>query len=152
MKLTEAFDPKLLLLDLAARSKEEALREIARMISAELDFDERAIYRLLAQREEIGTTGMGEGVAVPHFRVHGLGRPVLGFARSKGGAEFSARDGKPVHLFAILMAPEGDPASHLQLLARVARLLRATDACRRLQEAAGPRDFAKVLAEEDARL
>ncbi len=152
MKLTEAFDPKLLLLDLAARSKDDALREIARKLAAERDFDERTIYRLLARREEIGTTGMGEGVAVPHIRVQGIERPVLGFARSKEGAEFAAKDGRPVYLFAILLAPGTDPESHLRLLARVARLLRSDDACRRLREIPGAEGFAKVLAEEDARL
>ncbi|HWP35278.1 MAG TPA: PTS sugar transporter subunit IIA, partial [Thermodesulfobacteriota bacterium] len=106
----------------------------------------------LLERERIGSTGVGEGVAIPHAKLAGVRRLVGAFARSRGGIEFGAVDGRPCRLFFLLVAPEDAASDHLRALARVAKLMRDPEVRRRLLEARDQEALYTLLAEEDDRL
>jgi PTS system nitrogen regulatory IIA component len=118
---------------LKAHSKKQALQEIASRVAAITRVPEREIFDTLIQRERLGSTGIGNGIAIPHGRVVGLDHVVGVFARLDEPIEFEAIDDKPVDLIFVLLAPEGSGADHLKALARVARLLRGSDTAAKLR-------------------
>ncbi len=113
--------------DLRSRQKEDVLRELvglAKRAQALRDIDEEVVFEKLWQREKQGSTGIGEGLAIPHTAIPGLGDFVLLLAVSKKGVDFDALDGRKVHIFALLLGPEGMPKAHLQLLAQLSHVLK----------------------------
>jgi len=121
--------------NLRANSKKQALQEIARRAADLTGQHERAIFDVLLERERLGTTGVGHGIAIPHGklptldRVHGL------FARLERPIDFDAIDEQPVDLIFVLLAPEQAGADHLKALARVSRMLRDGQVCDKLRGA-----------------
>lgn len=109
---------------LKVNSKKQVLQELAAMAARGCGLDERDIYDALLQRERLGSTGIGNGLAIPHGRFARLSRLFGVFARLDRPVDFEAVDGLPVDLIFVLLAPEGAGADHLQGMARVARLLR----------------------------
>lgn len=125
MKITEMLRQEFVLEELKARNKQDALVELARVFERErIEVKPEAMLHVLLERERLGSTGIGEGSAIPHGKVPGLDRIVVSFGRSRDGIEFEAVDGKPVHLFFLLMAPENSTGLHLKALARISRMLR----------------------------
>lgn len=124
MRIVDILEEQRILPELAATSRDDALKELVECIGAsvtELDRT-RAVAHLL-QRERAGSTGIGQGIAIPHAKVPGLTSVVAGFGRSQVGIEFASLDGKPAHLFLALLAPEGKAGLHLKALARASRML-----------------------------
>jgi PTS system nitrogen regulatory IIA component len=109
---------------LKAGNKKQALQELAAKAAALTGRAEREIFEILMQRERLGSTGIGNGVAIPHGKLPKLDRLVGVFARLERPIEFASLDGHPVDLIFLLLAPEGAGADHLKALARIARLLR----------------------------
>jgi PTS system nitrogen regulatory IIA component len=109
---------------LKAGNKKQALQELAAKAAMLTGRSEREIFEILLQRERLGSTGIGNGVAIPHGKLPKLERLVGLFARLEKPIEFEALDGHPVDLIFLLLAPEGAGADHLKALARIARLLR----------------------------
>lgn len=118
--LAEILEPTDILLGLDVATKSQALREIARFIAAGHRLSEDAVHASLVEREEIGSTGLGCGVAIPHARVNGLARPVAAFVRTQIAIPFDAPDGKPVADIFVLLVPREATDEHLLLLAEVA--------------------------------
>jgi len=125
LKLSRLLREDTVLLDVESRDRDAALGEMARTLagrgavnSADLFLDR------LIDREKMGSTALGNGVAVPHCRVEGLTAPVILLARSRQGVEFGALDGRPVYVFFMLATPPDKPALNLQALAAVAKLVR----------------------------
>lgn len=111
------------------------------------------IVRALMDREDLGSTGIGKGVAVPHAKHESVSGLVGAFGRSSKGIEFAALDGQPVWLVFLLLSSKDSSGRHLEALARVARLVRDGRFCRFLREAkGGPEELAELLAEADAQL
>ena len=124
---------------LRVSSKKTLLEAIARQAEAVTALPERLVFDALLQRERLGSTGIGGGIAIPHGKFEGLERLVGLFARLDKPVDFEALDGEPVDLVFVLMAPEGAGADHLKGLARVARVLRdpaVTGKIRALRDAA----------------
>ena len=117
-------DPAHVILASRARSKRAILTELAESL-ASMDPDQ--VLEVVMARERLGSTGMGEGVALPHGRLANLDQPVLAVARHPEGVDFDAVDGKPVRIVVLLLAPEGDETASMLLLSRVARWLRRKD-------------------------
>ena len=113
-----------LLLDLRAGSKRELFQELAAAVEAATGIDQTVALSALVQREKLGTTGIGEGLALPHARLPGLARPLAFFARLARPVDYDALDERPVDLVLALVAPEEDSAAQLKALAQLARLLR----------------------------
>ena len=118
MKILDIINEDLIKPDLSATSKEEALTELASLIAMNEGLDEDKIVGVLKEREKLGSTGIGDGIAIPHGKLKGLKKLVASFGRSKKGIDFQSIDGKPTHLFFLLMAPENTAGVHLKALAR----------------------------------
>ncbi len=134
MPLTDIVTPNAIIPALKVNSKKQALAEIAARAAELSGQSERAILDVLLQREKLGSTGVGQGVAIPHGKLPKLERLFGLFARLERPVDFESLDGEPVDLIFLLLAPEGAGADHLKALARVARLLRDPEIARKLRQ------------------
>ena len=124
MPLTDLVAPNAIIPALKVNSKKQALQELAARAAELTGQNERTIFEILLQREKLGSTGVGNGIAIPHGKLPKLDKLFGLFARLDRPIDFEALDGQPVDLVFLLLAPEGAGADHLKALARVARLLR----------------------------
>ncbi|MBS1180381.1 MAG: ptsN [Proteobacteria bacterium] len=118
---------------LKAANKKQALQEMAAKAAALTGRDERDIFETLMQREKLGSTGVGHGVAIPHGKLAGLDRLIGVFALLDRPIDFDSLDGEPVNVMFLLLAPESAGADHLKALARIARVLRDTETAAKLR-------------------
>ena len=146
MTITDLVAPEAILSALKANSKKQALQELAAKAAELTGINERSIFEVLLQRERLGTTAVGYGVAIPHGKLQKLDRMFGLFARLDRPVDFEAMDGEPVDLVFLLLAPEGAGADHLKALARVARLLRDQDTARKLRASRDAQAIYAVLA------
>jgi PTS system nitrogen regulatory IIA component len=107
------------------------------------------LVRVLMEREALGSTGIGDGVAIPHGKLRGIGDIVVAFGRSRQGVEFQSMDEKPAHIFFLLVTPDDRPGEHLKTLARISRILKNPDLRQKLLEAPHGRDLLQLILEED---
>ncbi len=135
MDLSDLISPDAILASLKANSKKQAIQAIAERASELTGLDEREIFETLMQREKLGSTGVGGGIAIPHGKPQKLTRIFGLFARLAKPIDFEALDDQPVDLVFLLLAPEGAGADHLKALARVSRLLRNQQATEKLRAA-----------------
>lgn len=133
--MNDLITPDGILPNLRAGSKKQALQELARKAAELTDQHERAIFDVLLERERLGTTGVGRGIAIPHGKLPGLTQVTAVFARLEKPVDFEAIDEQPVDLMCLLLAPEQAGADHLKSLARVSRLLRDPVLCDKLRGA-----------------
>jgi PTS system nitrogen regulatory IIA component len=124
MTLEGIIDKQSVLANVKARTKKQLLLELAQAMAALVAVDHRVIFETLLKREKLGSTGIGQGIAIPHGKIPTLGRVYGLFARLAQPVEFEAVDGQPVDLVFVLLAPEHAGADHLKALARISRLLR----------------------------
>ncbi len=133
--------------NLAATNKAEILKAMAKLAATATGKDDHEIFDVLWEREKLGTTGVGVGIAIPHGRVEGLDRVHGFFARLAEPVNFDSIDEKPVDLVFLLLAPEAAGADHLQALASVSRLLRNAKLCEQIRKAKGDAEIHRLLAE-----
>ena len=133
MEITDLITPSRVIPALKVTSKKQALQEISRACAEFTDLDERAIFEVLIERERLGTTGVGSGVAIPHGKHAGLQRLYGLFARLQQPVDYDSIDEQPVDLIFLLLAPETAGADHLKALARVSRKLRDAETCEKLR-------------------
>jgi PTS system nitrogen regulatory IIA component len=133
MEVADLLSPAGVIPNLRVTSKKQALQELARRAADLSGASERAIFDVLLERERLGTTGVGNGIAIPHGKLPGLTRLYGMFARLEQPIPFEAIDEQPVDLIFLLLAPEGAGADHLKALARVSRLLRDRGICDKLR-------------------
>jgi len=141
--------------NLKAADKESVLVEMAEALAATGRIPKgsvRQIVKALMSREELGSTGIGRGVAVPHAKHESVTGLVAAFGRSKKGIEFAALDGQPVHLVFLLLSSKDSSGQHLEALARIARLVRDERFCRFLREAKDAKELADLVQEADTQL
>jgi PTS system nitrogen regulatory IIA component len=131
---------------LKVNGKKQALQEIAARAADLTGLNERTIFETLLQREKLGSTGIGHGIAIPHGKLPKLERLFGLFARLDRPIDFESLDGQPVDLVFLLLAPEGAGADHLKALARVARLLRDPDIANKLRDSRDADALYAVLA------
>ena len=138
--------------DLEAADKEGAIREMVQALvdAKRVDAGEfESIVKAILKREELGSTGIGRGVAVPHTKHPSVDRLVGTVAVSPTGVDFASLDGESVHLFFLLISPPDRPGDHLRALENISRQLRDDTFCRFLKQAKGPADIALLLDEAD---
>ena len=133
MELVDLLVPDGCLPSLRVTSKKQALQELAKRAAAVTGQPERAIFEVLLERERLGTTGVGHGIAIPHGKLPDLDRLYLLFARLEQPIDFESVDEQPVDLICLLLAPEQAGADHLKALARISRLLRDRGICEKLR-------------------
>lgn len=134
MEIADLIGPDSVIADLRATSKKQALQELAERAAAITGLHERQIFDVLLERERLGTTGVGNGIAIPHGKLAGLKKLHGVFARLSTPIDFEAIDERPVDLIFLLLAPETAGADHLKALARVSRLLRDQGVCEKLRK------------------
>ncbi len=133
MMINDLLVPEAVVADLKATSKKQALQELARRAADISGVHERTIFDVLMERERLGTTGVGNGIAIPHGKLANLDRLYGLFARLATPIDFQAIDERPVDLIFVLLAPESAGADHLKALAKVSRLLRDKVTCDKLR-------------------
>jgi PTS system nitrogen regulatory IIA component len=133
MEIVDLISPQGVVAKLRVTSKKQALQDLARRAADITGQPERAIFEVLIERERLGTTGVGNGIAIPHGKLAGLERLYGLFARLENAIDFDAIDEQPVDLICLLLAPESAGADHLKALARVSRLLRDRSVCEKLR-------------------
>lgn len=150
MKITDVLAEPLVVAALAGRSKGEVIEELAAVVAQhhpEIDLDR--LVQALEDRERLNSTALGEGVAIPHGKLPVLKRVVAAFGRSLAGVDFQSLDGKPTHLFFLLVAPEDSAGAHLKALARISRLLKDPAFRGRLMAAPDASALYATIHEED---
>lgn len=148
MKITEILKPDLVFLDVDVASKKETLEKIAEISCPVIGCDSRNVFDALVERERLGTTGIGKGVAIPHARLAGLTDLFCAFMRVKS-VDFESIDGKPVDLIFFLLVPEESGADHLKALARISKLLRNEEVCTSLRQAKTPKEALSLIEVAD---
>ena len=133
MEIADLITPQGVVPKLRVTSKKQALQDLARRAADITGLPERAIFEVLIERERLGTTGVGNGIAIPHGKLAGLERLYGLFARLETPIDFDAIDEQPVDRICLLLAPESAGADHLKALARVSRLLRDRSVCEKLR-------------------
>jgi PTS system nitrogen regulatory IIA component len=150
MNMKDALRESCVIADLKGGTKEEVLTELVSALKdAGLVQDVGQAVGVILEREKLGSTGIGDGVAIPHGKMKGLNRILCVFGRSKEGIDFDAVDGKPVHIFFLLLAPEDSAGLHIQMLSRISRILRDPSFRKRLIEEGDDRDLFANIVEED---
>jgi len=139
--------------NIAATSKEGVIREMTQSLvdAGKIAANEmESIVKAIMKREDLGSTGIGRGVAVPHTKHPSVNRLIGTVAISQGGVDFESLDGDPVQLFFLLVSPPDRPGDHLRALENISRQLRDDSFCKTLKEATGPQDVWRLLEEADA--
>ena len=145
MDTTTLIQPERVLPDSTASSKRALLTELANSLSA---MDPDQVLEVVMAREHLGSTGIGHGVAIPHGRMSDLTNPVIALARHKDGIDFDAIDGAPVHIVILLLVPDSEDRTHLDLLARLARLLQQGSFRDAIMHADSPKAISELFGEE----
>lgn len=151
MPLNDLVEPRAVVAALRVNSKKQALQELAGRAAAICGRGEREIFEVLMQRERLGSTGIGSGIAIPHGKLATLDRLYGVFARLERPLDFESLDGQPVDLIFLLLAPEAAGADHLKALARIARLLRDPEVAQKLRESRDAAALYAVLTESPAK-
>jgi PTS system nitrogen regulatory IIA component len=150
MRITDILAEPLVVASLRGRTKADVIAELAGIVSQhhpEIDLDR--LVQALEDRERLNSTALGEGVAIPHGKLGGLTRVVAAFGRSPAGVDFTSLDGKPTHLFFLLVAPEDSAGAHLKALARISRLLKDQAFRARLLAAGDAAELYRIIKAED---
>jgi PTS system nitrogen regulatory IIA component len=150
MEIDELIGPNAVVAKLRATSKKQALQKLAKRAAELTGQPERAIFEVLIERERLGTTGVGNGIAIPHGKLADLDRLYGLFARIETPIDFDAIDEQPVDLICVLLAPETAGADHLKALARVSRLLRDRVVCDKLRGTDSAEAIRALLTESTA--
>src|SRR4051794_31491638 len=150
MPLSDLVAPNAILPALRVNGKKQTLQEVAARAAELTGQNERTIFEILVQREKLGSTGVGNGIAIPHGKLAKLDKLFGLFARLERPIDFEALDGQAVDLVFLLLAPEGAGADHLRALARVARLLRDPEVARKLRDSRDAEALYAVLAMPNA--
>ncbi len=152
MKISDILVREASILDLKSTNKDDLLAEMASALAAvESALDAKTLLNVLREREALQSTGIGEGVAIPHGKVQGLDRLIATFARSTGGVDFDSIDGQPTRLLFLLIVPEQSGGQHLKALARISRFFRDASFREKLLAASELEEIFRAIEEEDAK-
>ncbi|MFQ5672702.1 MAG: PTS sugar transporter subunit IIA [Nitrospinales bacterium] len=152
MKISEILKKDFVIAELPGKDKPGILRELSGFLKNKgVVKDQETLYQALMDRENLGSTGIGENVAVPHAKSAEIDRVIILFARSTAGIDFAALDEKPVHFVCLLIAPSNSTGLHLKALARMSRLLKNEKLRQDILNANGVDEIYSILLEEDSR-
>ncbi len=152
MNIRELLNENLILPDLTGTAKQHVMEEMVKHLAViQPDINAGDLLKALLEREKLGSTGIGNGIAIPHGKLAGITDIILVFARSIAGVPFEAIDGKPIHLFFLLVAPANSTGGHLKALARLSRLLKNDEFRRALLTAPTAHDILETIVDEDTR-
>jgi PTS system nitrogen regulatory IIA component len=148
MEIIEILDQDLIIAELRATDKEEVLQELAATLASKhQEIEKDLLVRILLEREKLGSTGIGEGVAIPHGKLANIDSLLAVFGRSPQGIDFEAADGKPTKLFFLLVAPENSVGSHVKALVKISHFLKDTSFRKRLLRAKSKAELYQIIRE-----
>ncbi len=154
MNIMSFLDERAVSVEVKSQSKEDIIRELVELLVRAGSIKEKDVHKLvqiLLKRESLGSTGIGQGVAIPHGKCDCVTKLVSAFGVSRAGVNFDSLDGEPVHLFFLLVAPEDFAGPHLKALARISRLLKDKHFRDTLRTAKDEKTLVKTIREEDER-
>lgn len=150
MKLSEILKPECVISNLKAHDKKGVLEELSQiLIEQEPSLNKGSLLQVLLERERLGSTGIGEGIALPHGKIKKLDRLLISFGRSLDGLSFDAVDEQPAYLFFLLVAPANSAGMHLQALAKISRMLKDSNFRQRLMSAKSREEIYKIIIDKD---
>ncbi len=150
MQIGDLISSDCVIADLKARSKRDVLEELTDVVVRKnKSLNKEAVLSILLEREKLGSTGIGDGVAIPHGKLKNIDRVMISFGRSSSGVLFDAADGKPVHIFFLLLAPEGSASLYLRILAKISRLLKNPTFREKLRYAASAQEIVEAILSEE---
>ncbi len=148
MEIDSFINQDSILLDLKSSSKRQALMELAKRMANTKDLSEREIFDVLLEREKLGSTGIGQGIAIPHGKLKGLDKICGCFVRLNKPIDFESIDKKPVDLIFLLLAPEDSGVQHLKALALMSRIMGNTNFCNKLRSSESAETIFSLLTKE----
>ena len=149
MKICEVLQKEAILDDLKGQNKKGILEELVAPVSEIAGVHQEDLVKVLLERERLGSTGIGGGIGIPHGKMKDLDSLVLGFGLSRKGVDFESLDGKPAHIFFLLITPENSTGLHLKLLARISRILKNEPFKDRLLNASDRDEILSIIKGED---
>jgi len=150
MNIQDMLKKEFVIGDLKSRTKKEVLIELTDVFQhGDTGIDRNAVIDVLLEREKLGSTGIGDGIAIPHGKLPVLDKLVVSFGRSVTGVDFDSLDGRPVHIFFLLLAPENSAGLHLKALARISRMLKDISFRESLINADSPESIYNLIVEKD---
>ena len=149
MKICEVLQKEAILADLKGQNKKGILEELVAPVAEIAGVHQEDLVKVLLERERLGSTGIGGGIGIPHGKMKDLDSLVLGFGLSREGVDFESLDGKPAHIFFLLVTPENSAGVHLKLLARISRILKNEPFKDRLLGASDRDEILSIIKEED---
>lgn len=153
MNIAHILNPEAIVADLQGTGKKEVLAELTdALLRVDSGLDRENVLKVLMERERLGSTGIGDGVAIPHGKLKDLDQLRISFGLSRQGVDFDSMDGKPANLFFLLIAPEESVGIHLKTLARISKLLKNTSVRERLLAATDRDEIHRIIAEEEDQL
>ena len=153
MKLSEILKPECIISDLKAHDKKGVLEELAQVITDhEQSLSKGALLQVLLERERLGSTGIGDGIALPHGKLKELDHLCISLGRSTEGLDFDSIDEKPVYVFFLLLAPENSAGMHLKALAKISRMLKDGNFRRRLMGVKSGQEIYEMVVDKDEEL
>ena len=153
MKIADILNRDLIIAELASKNKKEVLEELVGVI-AEQDkrIDREELAEVLLERERLGSTGIGDGIAIPHGKLKNINTLLSSFGRSIEGVDFESMDGKPTHLFFLLVAPDNSAGIHWKALAGISRLVMDRSLRQNLMDAKSKEELFKTIITEDEKI
>lgn len=150
MRIVDILEKESIIPELKGVSKKEVLEElIDALVEQKPHLNRERLMAVLLERERLGSTGIGDGIAIPHGKLKDLDQLALSFGKSSRGVDFESMDGKPVHLFFLLVAPENCAGIHLRALAKIARLLKNGAVRKKLGSVSNPDEIYEIIQQED---
>jgi PTS system nitrogen regulatory IIA component len=150
MKVTDVLGKDSIIEDLKSKTQKDVLAELSAIfLQGRVKFHHDALVNTLLEREKLGSTGIGDGIAIPHGKHSDFDEVIVSFGRSRAGVEFNAMDGKPAHLFFLLVAPESATGQHLKVLAKISKMLKDSKFRGNLIHAKSKEDLYELISERD---
>ncbi len=149
MKIIDVLQKEAIISDLKSQDKKGILEELVAPIARITGVNHKDLVRVLMDREQLGSTGIGGGIGIPHGKLKQLESLALGFGLSRKGVDFESMDNQPTHIFFLLVTPENSTGLHLKMLARVSRILKHDQFKAKLLSAANTDEIFSIIKEED---
>lgn len=149
MKISDILDKNSIIPDLRSKDKKGVLEELASSISTRTGTATQGIVKVLLEREQLGSTGIGGGIAIPHGKLADISSIVVGFGLSREGVEFDSLDNRPVHIFFLLITPANSTGIHLSVLAQISRLLKQSHFKENLLKAESAEEIEQIIHSVD---
>lgn len=149
MKILDVLHKEAIISDLKSRTKAEVLDELVVPVARLAGVSREELVKVLLEREQLGSTGIGGGIGIPHGKLKDLDHLIIGFGLSRKGVDFESLDGAPTRIFFLLVTPENSTGLHLKMLARISRVLKNEPFRERLLQAGDRDEIYQIVKEED---